>query len=263
MLKKMTLFNLIGKKYDGTRKADPHIVKAILKYLNLPKGGIVVDIGAGTGNYSEVLAENQYKVIAIEPSEVMRKQGKQHPRIFWLEGFAEDLPLKDNFADGIICIATVHHFSDIRKAFKEMYRILKPGGSAVIVGADHKVRKNLWLDDYFNPLESTLYPTAKDVAKGLEEEFKTAAQIKFFLVPAEVQDCFFISGWRRPWFYLDDTFCNNISPLAKAPKAKLKAFQDKLKKDIFSGEWEKRYGKILELESFDGGYYFVVVRKPI
>src|SRR3989344_662340 len=151
----MVLFDLIGKKYDGTRKADPNVVKSVLKLLNSSEHSIVVDIGSGTGNYAEVLAQNGFKVIAVEPSEVMRQQGKKHPNLFWLEAFADDLPLKDNYTDGIICMAAVHHFPDRKKAF-----------------------------------------------------------------------------------------------------------QEKLKKDIFSGEWEKRYGKILEQKTFDGGYYFITIKKP-
>src|SRR3989344_1767605 len=187
----MVLFDLIGKKYDGTRKADPNVVKSVLKLLNSSEHSIVVDIGSGTGNYAEVLAQNGFKVIAVEPSEVMRQQGKKHPNLFWLEAFADDLPLKDNYTDGIICMAAVHHFPDRKKAFQEMYRILKPGGTAVVFGADHKARKQFWLDDYFDPLLSTNYPTAKEVADGLIEAFGSNPKITYFPIPAEVQDCFF------------------------------------------------------------------------
>lgn len=259
----MALFDLIGKKYDGTRKADPSMSRRLIKLLDLQPGKIVADIGAGTGNYSEVLADSGYKVIAIEPSKTMREQGKQHSNLFWLEGFAEDIPLKDGYVDGIVCLAAVHHFSDRNKAFAEMSRILKPGGKAVIFGADHKSRKSLWLDDYFRPTQSTDYPSAKKVADELEKAFDSKSKTEYFPIPAEVQDCFFVSGWRRPWFYLDNTFCANISPLAKAPKEELNAFQEKLRKDIFSGKWEKKYGKILKKKTFDGGYYFITITKPL
>lgn len=259
----MPLFDLIGEKYDGTRRADPGIARKLVSLIETPSGGVVADIGAGTGNYSEVLAQNNYKVYAIEPSEIMRSQAKKNAGIFWLDGVAENLPLKDKFVDAVTCVAAIHHFSDLEKAFEEMYRIVKPGGKVVIFGADHKARKNFWLDDYFDPTESNRYPTAKETGEKLEKVFTTPAAISHFPIPADVRDCFFVSGWRRPWFYLDDNFCHNISPLAKASPEKLSAFQNKLKKDIFSGEWEKKYGKILDESTFDGGYFFAVATKPI
>ncbi|MGM0852724.1 MAG: class I SAM-dependent methyltransferase [Bacillota bacterium] len=75
----MPVYNQIGKTYNTT-----------------------IDIGAGTGNYSYELAEEGYNVIALEPSEIMRTQGKQHRNIHWKEGIAERIPLKDTSVDGSV-----------------------------------------------------------------------------------------------------------------------------------------------------------------
>ena len=41
----------------------------------------VLDIGAGTGSYTQVLAEHGYRVIAVEPSITMRQQAIAHPSV--------------------------------------------------------------------------------------------------------------------------------------------------------------------------------------
>ena len=94
-------YNSIGTTYNSTRKADERIASNIISALNLEKGSIIADIGAGTGNYSYKLAEYGFEVLAIEPSEIMRTQGKRHDRVNWIEGVAEDIPLYDKSVDGV------------------------------------------------------------------------------------------------------------------------------------------------------------------
>jgi ubiquinone/menaquinone biosynthesis C-methylase UbiE len=50
------LYNSIGKDYNKNRTADPRILAAINKLVALPKGLVIADIGAGTGNYANALA---------------------------------------------------------------------------------------------------------------------------------------------------------------------------------------------------------------
>jgi len=69
------IYNEIGKTYNCGRQADRRITETIIRSLNLPLHSVIADIGAGTGNYSYELPKLGYKVIAIEPSEVMRQQG--------------------------------------------------------------------------------------------------------------------------------------------------------------------------------------------
>ncbi|MEH2375000.1 class I SAM-dependent methyltransferase [Nostoc sp.] len=69
----MSIYNSIGQQYSKTRVADIRIVNKIIDLLNLPKGRIIADIGAGTGGYSLALANKGFLVNAVEPSVVMQK----------------------------------------------------------------------------------------------------------------------------------------------------------------------------------------------
>jgi len=71
-------YDTIGKTYSVTRTEDPRITQWLIKLLSLEKGSSVIDIGAGTGNYSWALAEHGFNVSAVEPSQAMRNQAKPH-----------------------------------------------------------------------------------------------------------------------------------------------------------------------------------------
>lgn len=258
----MELFDTIGKSYSVTRQTDPRIFKAIIEYLDLKPSAVIADIGAGTGNYSYELAKYGYKVVAIEPSETMRKQGKKHPNLKWVSGVAENLPLKNSSVDGIVCTAAVQHFTDLQKSFHEMNRILKEPGVVLIWTVDPTLRsRDSWLDRYFAPFNQSGYPKIKQLAKLLENSLKGSVKTEPFLLPPDLTDRVFYSGWQRPYLYLDPEFCAGISPLAKAPKDKLVAKQERLRGDLESGKWEKQYGQIKRFKKYDAGYRFIIGRK--
>ena len=121
----MILYNSIGKDYNNTRSADPKIVEKIITIFKGKSNCKIADIGAGTGNYSYELAKHGFKVYALEPSDVMYNQRKKHKKIKWIKGFAENIPFKDNYFDGVICILSSHHFTSLERFLKETVRILK------------------------------------------------------------------------------------------------------------------------------------------
>jgi SAM-dependent methyltransferase len=97
-------YNTIGKNTNVNRRADPRIVAALKALLDLPIGSLLADVGAGTGNYANALADLDYRVIAVEPSEVMRNQAVPRENVTWLAGNdwradINDFPLPRDLAD--------------------------------------------------------------------------------------------------------------------------------------------------------------------
>ncbi|HOZ61401.1 MAG TPA: class I SAM-dependent methyltransferase, partial [Smithellaceae bacterium] len=82
----MTRYDTIGTNYNSCRNADARIISVLKDLLGLPEGSVVVDVGAGTGNYSNALAASGYKLKAVEPSEVMRRQAVPSLNVEWLAG---------------------------------------------------------------------------------------------------------------------------------------------------------------------------------
>lgn len=93
-----------------------------------------VDIGAGSGQFTKLLAEANYRTIAIEPSRAMRdallSQAWVHTtHTSVLEGFAENTGLPSGSAD-MVTWAQCFHWLDTEHAVNEAARILRPRGVA-------------------------------------------------------------------------------------------------------------------------------------
>jgi ubiquinone/menaquinone biosynthesis C-methylase UbiE len=72
-----------------------------------------------------------YRIMAVEPSEEMRRQAVHNKNITWVPGFTESIPLADNLVDGVIVILALHPFKDAQKAILELKPIC-PTGPVVV-----------------------------------------------------------------------------------------------------------------------------------
>jgi ubiquinone/menaquinone biosynthesis C-methylase UbiE len=255
-------YDNIGKTYNKTRMADERITGQLVELLDLPVNSRILDIGAGSGNYSYELAKLGYNVIAIEPSETMRKQGKQHEKLEWREGIAESLPADDKSVDGVICTLATHHFDDLALSFREMNRVVTEAGRIVIFTADpRKCFGHCWITDYFREIveQSCQYhPPVDELAQIMTDNTRRKITIRSFPLPYDLKDNFFFSGWKRPEAYLDENYRAGISSLATAPKELLVKNIKRLTDDLKSGEWLRTYGFVLNETEYDCGYVFLV-----
>jgi ubiquinone/menaquinone biosynthesis C-methylase UbiE len=100
----------------------------------------VVDVGAGVGHYSTVLAEAlpEARVIGVEPSQKMRAVAQAehaHERVEYRSGRAEELPLGDASAGAALFSNVIHHIDDRPAAAAELGRVVQPGGRLMIRGS--------------------------------------------------------------------------------------------------------------------------------
>ena len=103
----------------------------------LHPGEQVVDMGCGAGLDTLIAAQQvgpEGRVIAVDMTAEMRSKTALGARELGLsnvevrDGFAEALPVKDHVADVIISNGVVNLCPDKRAVFREMRRVLKPGG---------------------------------------------------------------------------------------------------------------------------------------
>jgi SAM-dependent methyltransferase len=88
----------------------------------------VVDIGAGTGIFSRVVAGLGHEVLAVEPDEAMRgKLAAASPDITALAGTAESIPLPDESVDAAVAAQAYHWFTP-ETAHPEIARVIRLGG---------------------------------------------------------------------------------------------------------------------------------------
>ena len=97
----------------------------------LPKGSTVLDLGCGTGHFCRSIQQYGHTPVGLEPSQEMLKFARGNfPGIEFVSGISVELPFPDNSFDLIICIEVLRYLKsqDIENTYKEMHRVLKPGG---------------------------------------------------------------------------------------------------------------------------------------
>lgn len=255
------LYDHIGKSYSKTRKADFRILQKLQELLSLSQGSQILDVGAGTGNYSLAFASSGFQVLAVEPSVSMRAQAPIHNRVTWFAASAEKIPLEDNLVDGAIVVLAFHHFPDQKKAIEEICRIVG-NGPIVIFSWDVELLRRFWLADYF----PGIYPSSKDVAgdvqraaKSISNWSKRKCKIIEFPLPCDLVDHFAAANWARPEAYLDEEVRQGISSFAEMPPSLYQSGLEALERDLELGEWDKRYGFLRSQKEYDVGYRFLKI----
>ena len=88
----------------------------------------VLDLGAGTGKLTALLAKLGADVTAVDPDEsMMAVLRSQMPSVHALHGPAEEIPLPDGSVDAVLCGQSLHWF-DLPRALPEIARVLTSGG---------------------------------------------------------------------------------------------------------------------------------------
>jgi ubiquinone/menaquinone biosynthesis C-methylase UbiE len=119
------------------------------------RGATVLEVGCGRGGGASWLARNyqphRYIGMDISPSAVaFCNQRHQVPGLSFLQGNAENLPFRDDHFDAVVNVESARGYGDIPRFFREVKRVLKPGGSflfADLVRKPNRPRLMRWLAD--------------------------------------------------------------------------------------------------------------------
>ncbi len=258
-------YDTLGKNYNTTRRADPYIAETLFKLLQPTKKGMYLDIGCGTGNYTDALHKMGVKFTGIDPSLRMLEKAKAtNNQINWRQGQAENTQLETQSVNGIIGSLTMHHWNDLYKAFKELYRVLKPGGNIVLFTATPKQMQQYWLNHYFpKMLQDSIaqMPSLENVSKAMEQAGFLQLEQKPYYIQTNLQDLFLYSGKFNPSLYLNPEVRNGISSFsALANKDEVTKGLKQLQAAIQSGKIEEIIQSSLNNR---GDYLFISAAKPL
>jgi SAM-dependent methyltransferase len=239
------LYDEIGKSYSEHRRPDPRIAAEIERALGDAR--TVVNVGAGTGSYEPA----DRVVVAVEPSITMIRQ-RRSGRV--VQAGAESIPIRDASFDAATAFITIHHWSDWRAGVREMQRVAR---RVVVLGVDPDVLQSFWITDYFTLWErgAVADPSTQDVVDMLG-----GADVITIPTPWDCIDGFLLAYWRRPEAYLEASVRACISGFARSSAADLAPGLAKLRADLDSGEWNRKYGHLLDLKEYDTGMRLVVSR---
>ena len=103
----------------------------------LDAGWTVGDLGCGTGQVSAMIAPFVERVIAVDDSAEMRAAARARlagiPNAEVRAGRLEALPIDDGQLDVALILLVLHHLRDPGEAFREVARVLRPGGRLIVV----------------------------------------------------------------------------------------------------------------------------------
>jgi SAM-dependent methyltransferase len=127
---------------------------------------IGVDLGSGTGRFTPALAEAfGGPVHGVEPADGMRRDAEAnaaHPRVRYLAGRAEAIPLPDASADFVLMFLSYHHVADKPAAAREIARVLRPRGRLILRSTFKERIPDHWWRGYFPrswDVERAMFPT--------------------------------------------------------------------------------------------------------
>jgi ubiquinone/menaquinone biosynthesis C-methylase UbiE len=155
--------------------------RKLIQQANVQPAMKVLDLGCGTGTLTLMLkqAHPAAEVTGMDGDPqvlVIAREKSQDTNIQWDEGLASSLPYPDSVFDRVVTSLVIHHLAiyDKRRAFKEVYRVLKPGGELYVLdfGAPNSFFAHI-MANYMRRLEE-----AADNFDGLIPRFITDAGFK-------------------------------------------------------------------------------------
>ncbi len=132
----------VGSMSTTTSGADAPAVQRLSTahgWLNIPAGGIALDVGCGPGNVTASLARAAGPgglALGLDLSEAMlvrAVRAQAGPQIGFLRADAQHLPLRDETVDAVVSIAVLQLVPDPAAALAEMARVLRAGGRLAVM----------------------------------------------------------------------------------------------------------------------------------
>lgn len=167
-------YNLYAKFYDQkTKFMGTFEGYELMKIVPDLKGKKVLDLGAGTGRHMRLLKDKGAKEItAFDQSEKMLEiLAKGNKDVNIVVGDVEKLPFKDASFDMVLSVFLIMHIADLEAVFREVYRVLKPGGIFVVTNINQRKSPELKGENGESIVMKSFYHMPEKVLEALEYEF--------------------------------------------------------------------------------------------
>jgi len=114
---------------DGFAGLTAPAVPLLVHAARIGAGDHVLEVGSGPGHIAAALAETGADVAGIDFSASMVEVAKsRYPTLSFREADAESIPFDDESFDAVVSSFVVHHLARPETVFREVHRVLKPGG---------------------------------------------------------------------------------------------------------------------------------------
>ncbi|OGU55211.1 MAG: hypothetical protein A2V66_00680 [Ignavibacteria bacterium RBG_13_36_8] len=198
-------YNSLAKSYNKRYTASPleGIGKEIDKIANNLKPNRILEIGCGTGHWLKKISDSNSLLYGIDYSIGMLSQAKRYAKKSQMIcADANNLPLKKNVFNFILCVNAIHHFTDPHKFIRSIKNIITHRGVVAIIGFDPRDPVTQWyLYEYFKgtyEFDLRRYPSFPDLENwlsgcGFENiELKITDNVNYELTNAAVLNDLFL-----------------------------------------------------------------------
>lgn len=130
-------FSLAAERYDAFARVQKIVAQSVLQKAPKANNAIILDLGSGTGALTQGLLQNAQpaQVLALDIAQGMLRFAQSRTCnnvVSFIAGDAENLPLASHSIDGIVSSLAIQWCEQPVHLMQELYRVLKPGGWAVI-----------------------------------------------------------------------------------------------------------------------------------
>jgi SAM-dependent methyltransferase len=148
----------------------------------------LLDLGCGRGDFLNAFAKNGFKAQGVDHSVMTERVFPEPVLVADFEG--KTIPIADKTFDVVFQKSVIEHIVDTKALLHETYRLLKPGGTAIIMTPDWRANVKNFYDDYTHVRPFTLMGLEDAV---LDQGFKIRDAKLFRQLP---------SVWRFPLLHL-------------------------------------------------------------
>lgn len=157
-------FTAQADAYARARPGYPApLVGELLTLVGLSAGDAVVDLGAGTGLFTGLLADRGLAVTAVEPNAAMRAKAPARRGVRWQDGCFESIALPDASQRWAVA-AQAFHWADPPRALPEIHRVLAPGRALTILWNERDVPRS--------PLLQRTRALIEEIVPGFDEGYR-------------------------------------------------------------------------------------------
>jgi demethylmenaquinone methyltransferase/2-methoxy-6-polyprenyl-1,4-benzoquinol methylase len=141
-----TMFDAIAPRYELVNRVmtfglDSRWRRRAVADLRLAPGSVILDIAAGTGDFTRELRRQGQRAVATDLSYNMLATARNVAER--VQADASRLPFRWAAFDGATCGYALRNFTDLEKSFAEMARVLRPGGRLSLLEVAEP-RRGLW-----------------------------------------------------------------------------------------------------------------------
>jgi demethylmenaquinone methyltransferase / 2-methoxy-6-polyprenyl-1,4-benzoquinol methylase len=156
------MFDAISENYDGLNRVisfgiDVKWRKRVVAILKKKNPATILDIATGTGDLAiNLMATGADKIVGLDLSPGMLQVGKKkviekklQATIEMVVGDSENLQFPAHHFDAVTVAFGVRNFENLEKGLSEIYRVLKPGGTLVVLETSVPVKTPFKQGYYF------------------------------------------------------------------------------------------------------------------